>query len=51
MRLSSNFKGNPHHVTIPVYSPLKIGTLSQILADIAVYLELSRDQLAEKLFT
>jgi predicted RNA binding protein YcfA (HicA-like mRNA interferase family) len=51
MRLSSHFKGNPHHVTIPAHSPLKIGTLSQILADVAGYLELSRDQLADKLFT
>jgi hypothetical protein len=50
MRLSSNFKGNPHHVTIPAHS-LQIGTLSQILADVAGYLELSRDQLADKLFT
>ncbi len=47
MRLFSNFKGNAHHVTIPAHS----GTLSQILADAAGYLELSRDQLAEKLFT
>jgi hypothetical protein len=51
MRLSSNFKDNPHHVTIPAHSPLKIGALSQILADVAGYLELSRDQLADKLFT
>ncbi len=50
MRLSSSFKGTQHHVTIPAHSPLKIGTLSQILTDIAGYLELSRDQLANELF-
>jgi predicted RNA binding protein YcfA (HicA-like mRNA interferase family) len=51
MRLSSNFKGVQHHVTIPAHTPLKVGTLSQILSDIAGYLELTRDQLVEKLFT
>lgn len=50
MRLSSSFKGTQHHVTIPAHSPLKIGTLSQILTDVAGYLELSRDQLAKELF-
>jgi predicted RNA binding protein YcfA (HicA-like mRNA interferase family) len=51
MRLSSSFQGVQHHITIPAHSPLKIGTLSQILSDVAGYLELTRDQLAEKLFT
>jgi predicted RNA binding protein YcfA (HicA-like mRNA interferase family) len=51
MRLSSSFHGIQHHVTIPAHSPLKIGTLSQILGDVAGYLELTRDQLIEKLFS
>ena len=51
VRLSSSFKGNQHHVTIPAHSPLKIGTFSQILTDVASYLELSRDQLAKELFS
>jgi predicted RNA binding protein YcfA (HicA-like mRNA interferase family) len=51
MRLSSSFQGVQHHITIPAHSPLKIGTLSQILADVADYLELTRDQLSEKLFS
>jgi predicted RNA binding protein YcfA (HicA-like mRNA interferase family) len=50
MRLSSGFKGTQHHVTIPKHSPLKVGTLSQILTDVAGYLEISRDQLAKELF-
>jgi predicted RNA binding protein YcfA (HicA-like mRNA interferase family) len=50
MRLSSSYKGTQHHVTIPAHTPLKIGTLSQILADVAGYLELTRDQLAKELF-
>ena len=47
MRLSSGFKGTQHHITIPAHAPLKVGTLSQILSDVAGYLELTRDQLAE----
>jgi predicted RNA binding protein YcfA (HicA-like mRNA interferase family) len=50
MRLSSSSKGTQHHVTIPAHSPLKIGTLSQILNDVSSYLELSRDELAKELF-
>jgi hypothetical protein len=50
MRLSSSFKGIPHHITVPAHAPIKIGTLSQILSDVASYLELTRDQLVEKLF-
>jgi predicted RNA binding protein YcfA (HicA-like mRNA interferase family) len=42
-----------HHqyrVTIPKHSPLRIGTLSGILNDIAAYLGVNRDELAERLF-
>lgn len=50
MRLTSNLKGTQHHITIPAHDALKIGTLSQILGDLAAYLELSRDELISKLF-
>lgn len=50
LRLTSNVKGSQHHVTIPVHHPLKIGTLSQILSDVAAYLDLSREQLTNELF-
>jgi hypothetical protein len=43
-------KGTEHHVTIPRHQPLRLGTLSAILADVASYLETSRSQLAEELF-
>lgn len=39
-----------HHVTIPAHSPLKIGTLSAILADIAAHYRIDRDTLLKKLF-
>ncbi|MEW5892821.1 MAG: type II toxin-antitoxin system HicA family toxin [Pseudomonadota bacterium] len=39
-----------HHVTIPAHSPLKVGTLSAILADIAAHCQIDRDTLLKKLF-
>lgn len=39
-----------HHVTIPNHSPLRVGTLSAILAEVSAHLKISRDQLIEKLF-
>ncbi|MDH5740159.1 MAG: type II toxin-antitoxin system HicA family toxin [Nitrospira sp.] len=39
-----------HHVTIPQHTPLRIGTLSAILADVATHFEISRDQLFAQIF-
>ncbi len=50
MRLSSRSKGNEHHITIPAHKQLKIGTLAEILSDVAQYLELTKEDLARKLF-
>jgi len=50
MRLTSKHKGREHHVTIPAHQRLRVGTLSQILGDIATYLDLTRNQLLEDLF-
>lgn len=35
LRLTSTIKGKEHHITIPKHSPLKIGTLSGILTEVA----------------
>jgi predicted RNA binding protein YcfA (HicA-like mRNA interferase family) len=51
MRLTSKFKGSQHHVTIPAHAQLKVGTLAEILGDVACYPELTRDQLVRDLFT
>jgi len=51
MRLTSKFKGSQHRVTIPAHAQLKVGTLAEILGDVACYLELTRDQLVRDLFT
>ena len=39
-----------HHVTIPAHDPLKVGTLSGILGDVAAHLKLDRDALLQRLF-
>jgi predicted RNA binding protein YcfA (HicA-like mRNA interferase family) len=39
-----------HHITIPQHSPLRIGTLSAILTDVATHFDISRDQLVAQLF-
>ena len=39
-----------HHVTIPAHDPLKVGTLSGILGDVAAHLKTTRDELMQRLF-
>jgi hypothetical protein len=40
----------PHSVTVPDHSPLKVGTLAAILADIASHRGMSREALLMVLF-
>jgi predicted RNA binding protein YcfA (HicA-like mRNA interferase family) len=43
--------GDPsHHVTVPNHDPIKLGTLSTILRDLASHLRMSRDDLMRELF-
>jgi len=49
MRLTTNEHGE-HHVTIPNHTPLRIGTLSAILAEVAAHLEINRDALLDRIF-
>ena len=39
-----------HHVTVPAHDPLKVGTLSVILNDVAAHLNTSRDDIIRRLF-
>jgi predicted RNA binding protein YcfA (HicA-like mRNA interferase family) len=39
-----------NHITIPQHTPLKVGTLSAILSDIADHLSIEREELMEILF-
>jgi predicted RNA binding protein YcfA (HicA-like mRNA interferase family) len=50
IRLMSKYRGTEHHVTIPAHDSLRVGTLSQILGDVASYLEMERDALVRALF-
>lgn len=49
LRLSSRLKGE-HHITIPRHSSLRIGTLAAILSAVATHFQVSREELAKKLF-
>lgn len=49
LRLTTAQRGE-HHLTIPQHNPLRVGTLSAILSDVASHFELSRDDLLERLF-
>ena len=51
MRLTSTFKGGQHHITIPRHKLLRAGTLSNILNDVAAYLEMDRQSLVNELFS
>jgi predicted RNA binding protein YcfA (HicA-like mRNA interferase family) len=49
VRLSCDLP-HQYHVTVPLHDPLRIGTLSAILGDIAVAQGIERDALLERLF-
>ncbi len=49
MRLTTQ-EPSEHHITIPNHVPLKIGTLSAILSDIAEHIGVEREELMEILF-
>jgi predicted RNA binding protein YcfA (HicA-like mRNA interferase family) len=50
MRVTSRHKGVAHHVTIPAHSELKVGTLGEVLGEVAHYLEMERNELVKSLF-
>ena len=49
IRLTTDENGQ-HHVTIPNHSPLRIGTLSAIVGEVAGHFGVTRDQMVERLF-
>ena len=49
LRLTTSERGQ-HHLTVPNHDPIKIGTLSGILADVAAHFQLTRAELAQRLF-
>ena len=51
MRLRSMYSGEEHLLTIPIHSPIKIGTLQSILSSVANNVGLSKPELIERLFS
>ena len=49
IRLTRQQNGE-HHFTIPQHDPLKVGTFSAVLNDIAKHFFISRDDLIKRLF-
>ena len=49
MRLTTMQNGQ-HHVTVPRHSPMRVGTVSGILADVATHFQITRDELLQRLF-
>ena len=50
LRMTSRFKGNENHITIPKHKPLRVGTLDSILRDVASNLGLEKLDLVDVLF-
>lgn len=49
MRLSTAI-GGEHHLTIPMHSPLRVGTLNRILSEVGQHHGLTRAELLGRLF-
>ena len=47
LRLKTMLDGE-HYITIPKHSPLRIGTLSAILSEVASHFKISRDDVVER---
>ncbi|MAT57084.1 MAG: hypothetical protein CMF23_03845 [Ignavibacteriae bacterium] len=50
IRLSRNLDNTTHHITIPNHNPIKIGTLNNILKDIAETHKKSKKEIISLLF-
>ena len=50
LQLSSCSQRWEHHVTIPRHKPLRVGTLSAVLNDVAGYLERDKGDLVSEIF-
>lgn len=49
IRLTTEENG-VHHLTIPEHNPIKIGTLSNILKEVASHFEITKEELIERIF-
>ncbi len=51
IRLRSEFTGIEHLVTVPNHDPMHLGTVQSILNDVAKHLNMSKQDLIERLFS
>ena len=49
VRLTRDTPKGEQHLTIPLHSPLRVGTLSNILNEVSIQINISKDQLLKKL--
>lgn len=49
IRITTTLNGE-HHVTIPNHNPIRLGTLSSIIHDIAYHFDKTKEQVVEELF-
>jgi predicted RNA binding protein YcfA (HicA-like mRNA interferase family) len=50
IRLTRKVSDKTDHLTIPNHNPIRIGTLSDILKDVAKHVDISREDLIHQLF-
>lgn len=50
IKLTSTLKGIEHHLTIPSHTPVRVGTLNNIINDLAYYLKMDKQVLIKELF-
>jgi predicted RNA binding protein YcfA (HicA-like mRNA interferase family) len=49
IRLTRTTASGSHNITIPDHTPVKIGTLNKILSDVALHLNISKDELVRNI--
>jgi predicted RNA binding protein YcfA (HicA-like mRNA interferase family) len=50
VRLSRTTEDTQHHITVPKHKTLRVGTLNNILGDVALHLGKTKDELSQELF-
>ena len=51
IRLTTKHNNLEHHITIPNHDFIKIGTLNNILSDVASFMNMDKKDLIDKLFS
>jgi len=46
----TTFENGEHHITIPNHDPIRIGTISNIITEIAFHFQISKDELIKRIF-